>query len=70
MCSSVSIRQDILGQERAGYGERFIGEMGEHLTAEYGREFGYLYLFRMIWFAELCPDSDDIVVTIRVVTRR
>jgi hypothetical protein len=47
------IRQDILGQERAGYGKRVVASLAEDLTATYGRGFSRPSLFRMVQFAEI-----------------
>jgi len=51
------IRQDILGEKRAGYGEQIVESLSRQLTAEYGRGFGRRSLFRMIQFAEAFPDD-------------
>jgi len=50
------IREDILKDKRAGYGERIVATLSQHLTREYGRGFTKAALFRMMQFAELFPD--------------
>ena len=52
------IRQDILKEKRAEYGERIVSALGTKLTAEFGRGFGPRNLFRMIRFAEVFPDIE------------
>ncbi|MBI2367202.1 MAG: DUF1016 domain-containing protein [Deltaproteobacteria bacterium] len=51
------IRQDILKEKRAEYGERIVSVLGTQLTAEFGRGFSRRNLFNMIRFAEVFPDS-------------
>jgi predicted nuclease of restriction endonuclease-like (RecB) superfamily len=51
------IRQDILGEKRAAYGEQIVYALSTQLTAEYGRGFARRSLFRMIQFAECFPDE-------------
>ena len=50
------IRQDILKEKRAEYGERIVSALGTQLVAEFGEGFGQRNLFRMIRFAEVFPD--------------
>jgi len=50
------IRQDILGEKRAEYGEQIVTALGRQLAAEFGRGFGARNLFRMVRFAETFPD--------------
>ena len=52
------IREDILGNQRAGYGEQIVSSLSAQLTAEYGRGFSRQNLFRMIQFAEVFPDEE------------
>jgi len=56
----IRIRADILGGERAEYGEQIVATLSQQLTTEYGRGFGRRNLFRMMQFAEFFPD-DQIV---------
>jgi predicted nuclease of restriction endonuclease-like (RecB) superfamily len=50
------IRQDILKEKRAEYGERMVSAMGTQLTTEFGRGFSRRNLFNMVRFAEVFPD--------------
>ncbi len=49
------VRREILGEQRANYGEQIVSTVSRHLTAEYGRGFGRRNLFQMIRFAETFP---------------
>jgi len=51
------IRQDILQEKRAGYGEQIVSALGRQLTEEYGRGFSEKSLRHMIRFAEVFPDE-------------
>jgi hypothetical protein len=46
------IRQDVLREKRAEYGEKIVQTLSAQLTVEYGRGFGRRNLFQMIRFAE------------------
>jgi predicted nuclease of restriction endonuclease-like (RecB) superfamily len=50
------IRQDVLKEKRAEYGERIVSALGTQLTAEFGRGFSRRNLFNMVRFAEVFPD--------------
>jgi predicted nuclease of restriction endonuclease-like (RecB) superfamily len=50
------IRQDILREKRAGYGERIVSALSTMLSAEFGRGFSRRNLFSMVRFAEVFPD--------------
>lgn len=50
------IRQDILNEKRAEYGEKIVSALGTQLSAEFGRGFNQRNLFRMVRFAEVFPD--------------
>jgi predicted nuclease of restriction endonuclease-like (RecB) superfamily len=52
------VRQDILKQKRAAYGEEIVPALSAELTAEFGRGFSRQNLFRMIRFAEVFPDEE------------
>lgn len=52
------IRDDVLKQKRAEYGEQIVHAMSAQLTEEYGRGFGLRNLFNMIRFAEVFPDEE------------
>jgi hypothetical protein len=57
------IRREVLGSERAGYGEQIVATLSHQLTAEYGRGFERTNLTRMMKFAEAFPDG-EIVATL------
>jgi len=57
------IREDILKQKRAEYGEQIVATLSQQLTAEYGRGFSRRNLFNMMRFAESFP-SIEIVQTL------
>lgn len=50
------IREDVLGGERAEYGQAVVKRLAERLTSRYGRAYSARNLFRMMKFAELWPD--------------
>jgi predicted nuclease of restriction endonuclease-like (RecB) superfamily len=50
------IRRDILGFERAPYGQRVMQNLGSELTREFGRGYGWRNLFNMVRFAGEFPD--------------
>ena len=58
------IRQDILKEKRAEYGQKIVSALGTQLSAEFGRGFGVRNLFRMVRFAEVFPD-EQIVSALR-----
>lgn len=57
------IRKDILGQERAEYGQRIMATLSQQLTAEYGSGYTIDALSRMVTFASLYADR-EIVATL------
>lgn len=57
------IRREILGVERAQYGQHVVQKLADHLTAEYGIGFTKANLFHMIRFAEAFTD-EQIVYTL------
>jgi predicted nuclease of restriction endonuclease-like (RecB) superfamily len=57
------VRRDILGEERAEYGQRVVRELAAVLTREFGVGFDRANLARMLQFATLFPDR-DIVATL------
>ena len=59
------IRQDILKQKRAGYGEQIVSALSAQLEQEFGRGFGEKNLRRMIQFAEAYPDREIVVSLLR-----
>lgn len=58
------VRQDVLNNDRAAYGEQIVASLSRQLTAEYGRGFDRRNLFHMIRFAEVFPD-EQIVYALR-----
>jgi predicted nuclease of restriction endonuclease-like (RecB) superfamily len=58
------IRQDILKEQRAGYGERIVSALGRQLAVEFGRGFDEKSLRHMIRFAEVFP-AEKIVSALR-----
>jgi predicted nuclease of restriction endonuclease-like (RecB) superfamily len=57
------ILREILGNERATYGERIVATLSRQLVADFGRGFEPKNLHRMIQFAEAFPD-EAIVATL------
>ena len=55
------IRDDILGQARAGYGEQIVATLARQLAAEFGRGFEEKNLRRMLQFAEVFPEEAIVV---------
>jgi predicted nuclease of restriction endonuclease-like (RecB) superfamily len=51
------IRREILGEQRASYGEEIVSTVSRQLTADYGRGFGRRNLFQMVRFAEVFPEQ-------------
>ena len=58
------IRQDILKEKRAEYGERTVAALGRQLEREFGRGFSTKSLWHMTRFAEAFPD-EQIVSALR-----
>jgi len=58
------IRQDILKEKRAEYGEKIVAALGRQLEVEFGRGFSEKNLRRMVQFAEVFPD-EKIVAALR-----
>ncbi len=54
------IRQEVLGEERAAYGEQIVSTLSKELTAEYGRGFTRTNLFCMMQFAEAIPGRAEL----------
>ncbi|HUG90583.1 MAG TPA: PDDEXK nuclease domain-containing protein, partial [Planctomycetaceae bacterium] len=52
------IREDILKQKRADYGEEIVSTVSAQLTAEFGRGFSRRNLFNMLRFAESFPGRE------------
>jgi hypothetical protein len=59
------IRQDILKEKRAEYGEQIVSALSAQLEQDFGRGFGEKNLRRMIQFAEAYPDREIVVSLLR-----
>jgi hypothetical protein len=57
------IHQDILKEERAGYGEQIVATLSRQLVVESGNGYSRPNLFRMIRFAEVFA-NEEIVSTL------
>ena len=51
------IRQDLLKEKRAEYGEKIVQTLSAQLKRDYGDGFGRRNLFNMVRFAEVFPDG-------------
>lgn len=58
------IRTEVLGSERATYGEQIVSALSRQLEADYGRGFSAKNLRHMLRFAEAIP-SEEIVSALR-----
>jgi predicted nuclease of restriction endonuclease-like (RecB) superfamily len=54
------LRQHVVGDGRAAYGERVVAEVSASLSAEYGRGFGKRNLHHMLRFAEVFPEPETV----------
>lgn len=52
------ICEDILGNERAGYGDEMVATLSQQLTTDYGRGFSEKSLRHMIVFSETFPELE------------
>ena len=59
------INADMLEGERAPYGEQIVARLAEQLTLEYGQSFAEKNLRRMVQFARVYPDEQNVVSLIR-----
>src|SRR5580658_715961 len=57
------IHREVLGSERAAYGEQIVATLSRQLVVEYGRGYSDKNLRRMVQFAEAFPE-EEIVVTL------
>lgn len=62
---SKRIRQDILNEKRAEYGEEIVATLSQQLVTDFGRGFSEKNLRRMVQFAEVFPDEKIVVAMIR-----
>ena len=52
------IREEVLEQKRAAYGDEIVVTLSRQLTQDYGRGFSRPNLFHMLRFAEVFPDHE------------
>lgn len=57
------VREDLLDERRAPYGEQIVSTLSRQLSAEFGRGYSRQNLFRMVQFATAFPE-ERIVVTL------
>jgi predicted nuclease of restriction endonuclease-like (RecB) superfamily len=57
------VAEEVLGKERAAYGEQIVATLSRQLVTEFGRGYEEKNLRRMIQFAEAFPE-DEIVATL------
>lgn len=62
------VHVEILGGERAAYGQQIVASLGERLAAEFGRGFEAKNLRRMVQFAESFPDFEIAATLSRQLT--
>lgn len=55
------VSEEILGSERAAYGEQIVVSLGRQLAEKYGRSYEEKNLRRMVQFARLFPDEQIVV---------
>lgn len=55
------VGEEVLGSERAAYGEQIVVSLGRQLVERYGRSYEEKILRRMIQFAEQFPDEQIVV---------
>lgn len=54
------IQAEVLGGERAAYGEQIVATLSRQLSVDYGRSFGVKNLRHMMRFAESFPNSETV----------
>jgi predicted nuclease of restriction endonuclease-like (RecB) superfamily len=59
------IRREILGEQRAAYGERIVQTVSAQLTVEYGRGYTAKAIWRMIQFVETFSDREIVAALSR-----
>lgn len=62
------VRQDILKEKRASYGDEIVSALGRQLEVEFGRGFSTKSLRHMIRFADAFPDSEIVSALRRQLT--
>ena len=58
---------EVLGSERAAYGEQIVATLSRQLVADYGRGYTEKNLRRMIQFAEAFPDEEIVAHTVATI---
>ena len=61
----IRIRQDILKEKRAEYGEEILPTLSAKLVPEFGNGFGARNLSRMVRFAEVFPEGKIVSTLLR-----
>ncbi|MBA3036535.1 MAG: DUF1016 domain-containing protein [Desulfobacterium sp.] len=61
----IRIRQDILNEKRAEYGEEILPTLSAKLVPEFGNGFGARNLSRMVRFAEVFPEGKILSTLLR-----
>ncbi|MDD4017780.1 MAG: PDDEXK nuclease domain-containing protein [Kiritimatiellae bacterium] len=59
------INDEVLGNERAEYGKRVLGDLCARLVQEFGRGWGEKQVRRMMQFARAFPEKENVVSLIR-----
>lgn len=54
------VQREVLNNGRAEYGEQIVSTLSTQLVAEYGQAFGVRSLRRMVQFAEVFPDKQQV----------
>ena len=54
------IHREVLGSQRAGYGEEIVSTLSRQLSADYGRGFSAKNLRHMMRFAQAFPDEENV----------
>jgi hypothetical protein len=62
------IREDVLGGERAAYGQDVVKRLAVQLTERYGRGYGWRNLSRMVKFGDMFPDPDILPTLSAILT--
>lgn len=62
------VREEVLGGERAAYGQDIVKRLAARLTERYGRGYSWQNIFRMMRAAELYPDAEIFSPLARILT--
>jgi predicted nuclease of restriction endonuclease-like (RecB) superfamily len=62
------VREEVLGGERAAYGQDTVKRLAARLTERYGRGYSWQNIFRMTRAAELYPDVEIFSPVARILT--